>query len=322
MPLHLHPAYADTAEAIDAVIRGYQARIPLRHWSPIEKFVKTAVSDARPETVARARRMLREATGLTHWAVAECGRPKDRDVFDLALVDEYLSSWSGRARPATVDASRAHLIDLVRRLESSPDVIGPGTSNPKALSGVPYSANEQVRIRSWMRARNGRHRISATAIVSLAAGAGLVNQDIIQLTRNHVIDHGPDRGIEISVPGRHRPRTTWCALPWEEDLRWVLAQLTHPGQHLVHVDVPDRKPKHVSQFLNYYNSPHALRITVYRLHATWFVSHLNAGTPINILLSAAGHKTTGQSLLRYVPHMRTFDPATITAYLRQEEPTT
>ena len=56
-------------------------------------------------------------------------------------------------------------------------------------------------------------------------------------------------------------------------------------------------------------------VSTYRLRASWIVSHLNDGTPLDVLRQAAGTKTM-QALLRYERWVLPAEPARGRAALR------
>jgi hypothetical protein len=75
-----------------------------------------------------------------------------------------------------------------------------------------------------------------------------------------------------------------------------------------------------NRFQESVNQINALRppapIMLRRLRNTWLIQHLAAGTPLNVLLPAAG-LTTAAHLMDLLPHVPAADPAVTVQVLRR-----
>lgn len=153
-------------------------------------------------------------------------------------------------------------------------------------------------------------RRSATALLALGLGAGLTTQDLGVVRRRHIttLDDG---AVAVDVPGTRARRTVVFA-DWEDDLAAAIADLdddeyvfrrnrTRPSRNSV--------TGLIAETTGWFKPEGQ------RLRATWIVHHLTLGTPIDLLMDAAGLKSL-RPITRYLKFVPPADPEVATSHLR------
>ena len=148
-------------------------------------------------------------------------------------------------------------------------------------------------------------------IIALGAGAGLTAVDLMVLNPEHVEDQGDK--ILIHVPGSNA-RTVPLIEQWEDLLRDALAEADPNLPFVLSTRGKFRYANAIADFLYTCNGV-GIRPHCQRLRSTWFVDHLNAGTPVNVLLAAAG-VTEVSTLGRYLKFLAPIDVDASTEFLR------
>lgn len=167
----------------------------------------------------------------------------------------------------------------------------------------PFSAQEVVSLRSWAAWQpSPRVRIEANVLLSAGLGGGLSAGEIIQLrARDVTID---DEGVLLHVTGE-RSRLVPLLAEWESPIVDMSRAAWKPDMFLF-------RPQRTTVGANVvYNMIHRskgrpFQINSQRMRATWIVTHLRAGVPVQALLDASGIETLG-ALGRFYRHLPQVD---------------
>ena len=234
------------------------------------------------------------ATRLVSWCWETAGFPLERHiVFHRDTIARFISVGC----PGLKAASRGNLRSQLLRM--SEILSQPAPRRLKALPpsdpSAPYSAEELVSLRSWASGQStaGR-RANAAVLLALGAGAGLSASEIGEL---RVADIQVDElGVVVNVTGS-RARSVPVLREWEESLVARVASLD-PEQFAFRENHRTFYPNLISNFVDRGN-PSRVRLTTQRLRATWIVGHLEAGTPVAVLMKAAGVESL-EAFTRYI----------------------
>jgi integrase len=181
-----------------------------------------------------------------------------------------------------------------------------GRSEPS----IPYTFRELITLRSWALAQGTENRrLNAAALLSLGIGAGLTGREIVNLTVDDI--QTDENGVLVHVRG-DRERTVPVLREWESALQTKVAgaSITEPAFR------PGRTTANrnlITDFVSRANGKVALQAR--RMRATWLVHHLEAGTPLVLLLAAAG-LSSPEALDRFLKFVRPIDPLSAQAQLR------
>lgn len=214
------------------------------------------------------------------------------DVFASAVV-EYYCDVGCRTLSGTVSASRRALL---RRVASHARTLRPSSAPRVAsLAGAPYDTGELVALVSWARSfPTAASRQDADTLLALGLGAGLSASEIIALRHGDVVR--PAVGVDILVRG-----SSGRVVPV---LRAYQALLPPPSRDETRfVFRAARRGEYVNAITNFTGRVQGARPVAQRMRATWIVHHLEASTPLDVLLDAAG-LTTPAALRRFLPFVR------------------
>ncbi|TYP87133.1 hypothetical protein [Blastococcus xanthinilyticus] len=178
---------------------------------------------------------------------------------------------------------------------------------------TPYSAETIVDVRAWVGGiRPATRRQRTAAILDLGLGIGARRRDVAVIRGCDVSRDAT--GVHVTIGGTS-PRTVTC-LARHEDSLWASAQ--QAGGNLIVAPTIARLSE--NRFQESVNQINALRppapIMLRRLRNTWLIEHLAAGTPLNVLLPAAG-LTTAAHLMDLLPHVPAAVPAVAVQALRR-----
>ena len=280
----------------------YLPRMDAVYWNHIGDFVRSAVVDAAPGTVYSERELYAAATPLTLWAWQTAAMPLTRDViFAVRTIERFiavgLTQYGSKASRNTL---RSRLLRISEALldAAAPPVLRPlGGSDPSA----PYSAREVVTLKSWASAQTtAERRSNAEALLALGLGAGLAGREIVNLTIGDI--RADDDGVLITVRGV-RARVVPVLREWEralvervgacQDETWAFREQHAGGNRNLITDFVSR-------------SEGKIQLQARRMHATWIVQHLEAGTPLVPLMRAAGLQSP-EALDRFFKFVRAPD---------------
>jgi integrase len=273
------------------------------YWPYIGAFVRAAVTDAAPRTAYSERELYAAATPLTLWAWQTAAMPLEREViFALHTIERFIAvglpQYRSKSGRNTIRSRLLRINEVLLHPPSPPPRLRPlGRSDPS----MPYTAAEVAALKSWATTQNtpGR-RSNAEALLALGLGAGLAGREIVNLTVSDI--RADDDGVLVEVRG-DRARVVPVLREWERSLRehvdlacdtWVFRE-----QH-----VSDNRNL-ITDFVS--RSEGKIQLQARRMHATWIVHHLEAGTPLVPLMRAAG-LTSPEALDRFLKFVRAPDP--------------
>ncbi len=292
--------------ALTQYIEAFRPRIPEPYWAPIAGFVRAVVHDAWPGSFPTTRQCLVSVAQYVRWCHQTNGLPLDRaTIFNASAIASYfshaashLSATERKRRHNTLSRVAATLLSGTAHRTVDHHVSEPTPNSP-------YTPRELISLHTWAIGQpSARQRHNARTMLALAAGCGLTKQEIAFVQTNDVeLD---DFGVAIHVSGA-APRTVPVLADWEDVIREIVAE---SGKYLFTSSRGGSGAHQVDSFL-VHSHVSELKPVIGRLRATWITTHLHSGTPINVLLQAAG-LTSLLSLDRY----RTFIPAVASADYR------
>lgn len=282
----------------------YLPRMTAAYWAHIGSFVRAAVIDAAPRTAYSERELYAAATPLTLWAWQTAAMPLERDViFTVRTIERFtavgLAHYGSKAGRNTLRSRLLRISEALLGAPVAPPSLRPlGGSDPSA----PYTAREVVTLKSWAIAQTtAERRSNAEALLALGLGAGLAGREIVNLTVGDI--QADDDGVLILIRG-DRARSVPVLREWERALTervnsrqaetWAFRE-----QHAA------ANRNLITDFVSH--SEGKIRLQARRMHATWIVQHLEAGTPLVPLLHAAGLHSP-EALDRFLKFVREPEP--------------
>ena len=276
-------------EEVVTKISIYTPHLPAEDWDAIKGFVRQAVADAKPRRVDTAHNMLMCATRLSHWCHAvACYELTYEVVFNIETIERFVDQMRSD-NPHTKGTYRSRLIAMANQL------VGPQGSSyrhkqfPRSTAANAYSGEEQIDLRTIRNNQGTEYRrLNLGVFLALGAGAGISSGEMNRVRQSHIRKEGG--GFVVDVLGTNRRNRTVPVLAVWEDLLVPALNSSLPGTW---VFLPRRvleiSPNAVNGFVSSCNSV-TTQPTIWRLRATWLVTHLNAGTPLPDLLEAAGYE--------------------------------
>lgn len=283
----------------------YKPQISSSKWALIENFVTAAVLDAEGRTPYKHNELMLAVSRLVLWATETAGLPQDRSIlFRREVIGRFISVGCPGQKPAARGTLRSQLLRVAEALldpKLAPARLKP---LPPADASRPYSAQDLLVLRSWAASQpTAGRRGSAEVLLALGAGAGLSAQEVARLL---VADIEVDElGVLVHIR-EERTRTVPVLIEWETALRDRVEQLA-PDKFAFR---PGRQSSYVNVITHFVDRGHLPQIPVQsqRLRATWLVRQMNAGTPVGMLMKAAGVESL-EALTRYVKFVEHMDTA-------------
>lgn len=279
-------------------IDAFAPKIDPADWALIETFVRDAVRDAEPDRYTTAQPWLSAVAQFVQWSVkVECLDLDRETIFHPANIFDFVAQ-----RKARSDAANGTVRSILLRISAR--LIGEhegASEDRRAYNGSigkkPYTAAEKIGLRSFIHGQRTEHRrLNLEVVVAFAAGAGLTAVEILKLTPEHVDDRGDL--ILVHAPGP-KARTVPVLAEWEDLTREVMRQAEPEGFLVLRTYVKYRSGNAIADFLWGCNGD-GVRPHCQRLRSTWLVDHLNASTPVDLLLPVAGVSQIS-ALQRYLP---------------------
>ena len=273
-----------------ARIESYHPAFPDKYWVAIEPFVRALMRDVQQVAARPVDAMLSVVAQYVWWARQTAGLPLEREVLlQRELIEEFINHGCPGVRANSRATYRSRLL-LMRKilLEAEGIRVRPAaTPFPSADPARPYTVRDLAELRSWA---DGQHTVTrirdAKVLLALGAGAGLRTEDLVRVTVNDVqVD---DLGVLINVHGR-RPRSVPVLAEWEEPIKTAVNSIPM-GKPLFGEGRTSYNNNAVSNFLSRTTGA-GLKPSLARLRITWIVHHLTLGTPIVLLMQAAGIAT-------------------------------
>jgi hypothetical protein len=272
-------------------------RVPSWVWSAIDADVHTAVNRAA-DTLPMAKKACSHVAAFAAWVHSEGMSTHPLVLADPDVLERYIQVGMPAARDSTRAARRAVLRTVASRLATA------GTEPPQKIAyrrtRPPYTASQ---VRHYLRLAeaqptDGRRR-SLTAVLALGLGCGLDGRDLAWV-RDSDVDLRPSGAVHVTVSGGSRPRTVVALHPYAPMItdcvrraeQGLLVGGSRCGRHNV-----------TSPALRRMVGDRSLPpLVASRLRASWLVEHLRLGTPLSVLLPAAGLSTARplEDLLAYV----------------------
>lgn len=269
--------------------------LPDHVWLAIREFVADTVAACDRETAYDQGDLSVAATKLTAWAKATAGLPLERDiVFRRETIGNFIATGATEYRPAARGNLRSQLLRMsevllpqhqIRKLRPLPP------SDPTR----PYSMQQVALLRVWADTESTPARIAnANVLLALGLGAGLTASEIGTV---RVEDLEIDEfGVVVHVLG-DREREVPVLQVWETALR--RRALTLEQDRFVFRENHGKfYPNLVSNFVARSHVLGPLPQTQ-RMRTTWVVGHLERGTPVRVLMRAAGVESL-EAFTRYI----------------------
>lgn len=271
-------------------------------WHLDRAFVTASVRAAEPHVAYEARQLLTDVAAHVRWCRAVAGLPQTVEaVFAKQTVEEYIAHGC----PNLAAVSRGNRRSALRRIAEVllPDVWETVRTVPYTASRAPapYNTAEVAAFRSWANSRPTiTQRADALALIALGIGCGLSPEDINPLRANQVTI--TTDGVLVAVSGR-RARIVVCRREFEGELVDAVDGI-EPDQFVFRRNRPDSRAgsNYLSHFVDRHTPDGQLKFNGQRARVTWLVHHLNVGTPLALLLAAAGVKKL-DALDRYLPYL-------------------
>ncbi|WP_084125155.1 site-specific integrase [Demequina sp. NBRC 110054] len=228
--------------------------------------------------------MLKTLTAYADWCVQERGLRLDRkQVFTLAVIDEFVAQPHPGLAQATVGNYRSHLVRTTKLLNPSaapserPHV-------PPSAGSKPYGNTELKKLWTWAHGLPTLAlRQDAEFLLAGCLGAGLTGREVCDVRRSDIIIDGSGVLVRVSQP---RVRL----VPVHSELSHVLiaARARTSADDFVFLPGRDKSAKNtVSNFIAR-NTPTGEPVSTQRARATWVVRQLNSGVRIDVLMKAMG----------------------------------
>lgn len=225
------------------------------------------------------------------WALGPAGFDPDLEViFTTRNIERFITAAMEHYSKGSLGNLRGRLFRIAERIADPRDRRRPVKALPSADPAMPYTAAEVAALRSWAWTQTGERSVSARNLLALGLGAGLSTSEITNLRLEDVEQR---EHTSIAIRGA-RPRVVTMLDLWVSDL--TVAD-DEPHKFVFRPSRRSTSKNVVSHFVS--RAPGPLRPQPQRLRATWIVRHLEAGTNVVTLMSAAGVDSL-EAFTRYV----------------------
>lgn len=307
-------------EAAARMVGGYKGYPKLTELQ--REFVQGLVLDCltaapQPVTHAWVRHALGLSANLVRWASGE-GLPLDREVL---LTRHQINRWVHvglASHPASTRATYRSRVEIMAAHVSTEPWDRRRYTLPKGDVGLPLTGQEQADLWLWSRQiPSHRQRARISASVALGLGCGLTYAEEGHVYREDVTRDLAGAHVTVRAGRNGKDRTVTCLRAWEGRL-WELVKDV-PAGHLVGSPwrtTPQTKNAYaqmVAATKRGYPSP--VEWSHQRARRTWLATHMAAGTPFNVLLTAAG-LSSAEALLRVLPYLPEATPGETSRWLR------
>ncbi len=271
-------------------------------WAQIADVVREAVlcSAAREST---AKRYCSHASAFVAWAFVEGSELALGPLFTDDAIERYIQLGMAEA----LDSTRATRRSILRRIARR---CSPALSNLPDISPIayrrlraPYAGSEVAAYLRLAAAQPtpGRRR-SLLAVLALGLGCGLDCSDL-GWVRGWDVDLALDGVVSVTVCGGRRPRSVVCLRHYESQL---LSLAERAGEELLIGGRTLGRHNVTSVALGRLIMDLSVPpLVVSRLRSTWLLSHLQANTPLPLIMTAAGLQTVRplEDLLHHLPEL-------------------
>jgi hypothetical protein len=287
----LSPSAADYVDSYVA------RRVPTAVWASISADVKQTVLRSA-SSLQTAKTMCSHVAGYVAWLHSE-GLPTTVSVIaDGDVLERYIQT----GMPGVPDGSRATRRAILRRVAErvAPHCAPAPAQMRYRFVRPPYESWQLARY--WQLAADqptrGR-RCAATSVLTFGLGAGLDGRDLAWVRGTDIEACG--QTVWVRVQGGPRPRRVVCLDQFAER---ALACAEDAGERLVVAGgSPGTRNVTSGALARLISDPALPRLLTSRLRSTWLLTHLTLGTPLDVLLPAAGLSTARplEDLLPLVP---------------------
>lgn len=273
-----------------------------RVWRVVAPEVRRWVILAKPPHWRRALHLLQAASKLVLW----CHEHDVPVIADAALrhttIERFIATGLADFKESTRNTIRSRLLHLSRSV-CTPKV-GNLPAAPRLRRARVKAPYEPELIDQYLALADAqataRRRNGLAAIVLLGAGAGLSANEMRYVTGNRISFENGLQRVRLE-----RRTARWA---------FVLARYTDRLQNLATVagsrlllggESPERRDATAGLLSSIDGGQDLPPLEVGRLRSTWIVEHLTIGTRLDVLMEAAGLKssTSITDLVRYVPAM-------------------
>ncbi len=259
------------------LISNYTATLSPSVWNEVQNFVRGTVaslySDAHPYRVAE--HALAAMAGFADWLVFTGAGTPNASSMRADLIDTYTAFRKSEVSPAVSERERK----LLRTLAGISNSAEQRHHSTNASATVPYTTEEQGAFRRWAESQPSRLRHDlATTLLALGLGCGLSISEMVNVRSGDV--HTLSDGL---VGVRVGQRLVPAVLEWAEELESVIGN--RPEDYLLRPNAPSRTVASLKEALKRFPRPAP---STQRMRASWLLAHVEAGTPIHVLIDAAG----------------------------------
>lgn len=272
----------------------YSPRIDGEAWAMIRPRLLEWMERIGPASAALTKDLLFNLTRLAAHCWEQGWELTPDTVLSEAVVEHHIAM---RARKGQADNPHARTTLRQARLALiDGETLGVRFTRPQVQrSPAPFAPADYAGIESWAKSRrDADHRRTACAIAALGMGAGLRAAEMVSVKRTDVLHQPGGLSVQVTVG---RPRTVPLLHSWEPLLHLAMERPGR-GDHLIGVTGKAASGNYVGEFTTRSGGPDSRR-----MRATWLVTHLQFGTPLDLLLATAGN-TTLDSFQRYLDHVQ------------------
>jgi len=299
------------AISVNDAIDEYRARrLTSAARGEVEAFVAACVRDVAPDTVLATRKLLGQLTYHVEWCWT-VGYPLTREVvLRRDIIAESIEARMQNYATSSRATARSRLFRVSDALGTGParHVRVPSYAYRPPIA--PYTSREVASLWWWAEhQRTEYRRINAHILLALGLGGGLSPAEVIALRARDV--HVDDAGVVLHVTGE-RPRAVPMLQAWEDTVAALARATLRPDLFLF---APRRATDGGRNLVSNFVAKTArlpFPIQVPRMRATWIVTHLTHGTPLQPLAKACGFDEP-RALAPYLAHV----PAPASGDLRQ-----
>lgn len=281
-------------------------------WTMVGPIVREAIFSTTGKEQT-ARRYCSHAAAFACWASSNASVLGVREVFDLDLIERYVAT----GMPGAADSTRATRRAILRRIahKASPELSHLPAPAPISYRRIrpPYEPSE---ISGFLRLAQTQptrgRRLSVLAVLCLGLGCGLDCGDM-GWVRGCDVQRDAAGFVTVRVAGGSRPRTVVSLARFEDDLQELAVD--RGNELLIGGRNPGRHNVTSTALARMITDDTLPRLVVGRLRSTWLLEHLCRGTPLPIVIAAAG-LTTVRPLEDLLHHLPAADPEVTAALLR------
>ncbi len=271
----------------------YAPRIDGEAWSVIRPHLIEWMERVGPASASLTKDLLFTLTRLAVHCWEQGWNLDPETVLSEAVVEHHIALRTRKGRADNEHARTTLRQARLALIEGEP--LGVKFTAPQRhRSPAPFAPSDYAGIELWAKSRrDANHRRTACAIAALGMGGGLKAAEMAAVTRADVHEGPGGLSVEVRV---NRPRLVPLLHDWEALLRTALDQ---PGdsERLIGITGKPVNGNYVGEFTTTSGGPDSMRMRV-----TWIVTHLQFGTPLDLLLATAGNSTL-DSFQRYLDHV-------------------